>query len=64
MRCMIVLNYIAPASWKVVKHCITLIVDCIMLRGAKTVISYTHKSRVLNEQVKCMIIEKSKRRDV
>ena len=34
------------------------------LRGAKTVISYACKSRVPNEQVRCMIIEKSKCRDV
>ena len=34
------------------------------LRGAKTVISSTRKSRVLNEQVRLMIIKKSKCRDV
>ena len=36
----------------------------LLLRGAKTVISSTCKSKLLNEQVRCMIIEKSKSRDV
>ena len=34
------------------------------LKGAKTVISSTRKSRVLKEQVRCMMIKKSKHRDV
>ena len=43
---------------------IWLCIFTCFLRGTKTVISSTFKSRALNNQVRCMIIEKSKCRDV